>query len=219
VVTASAFVQSLTKELEPLTKRILDHPFIKDAESGKLGRDRLRQFVEEQYHIITGDFRSLALYTAFAPEMWIQDFFLGILNAERKAYDNLVKLGKAFDVSLEDMMNSEPTPGAFAFTNYFTRLATHGSIGQVASAMVLDLDVWGANCHKLSEALRKRYGLKTEDTSFLDAFYPIPADFRDHGLKIIDYYLKREGEERKMKESARLALEYELMFWDAVYSV
>ncbi len=212
-----SFVQSLARELEPLARRILDHAFIKDAEAGRLGREKLRQFVKEQYHIITGDFRNLALYTAFAPEMWIQDFFLGVLNAERKAYDNLIRLGKAFDVSLDEMIRAEPTPGAFAFTNYFTRLATHGSIGQVASAMVLDLDVWGTNCHRLSEALRKRYGLKADDTGYLDAFYPIPPEFRDHGIRIIECYLKEEGEERKMRESARLTLEYELMFWDTVH--
>jgi len=204
--------------LEPLTKRILGHAFIGEAKEGRLSREKLRRFVKEQYHIITGDFRNLALYTAFAPEMWIQDFFLAILNAERKAYDNLVILGKALGVGLEEMARSEPMPGALAFTNYFTRLATHGSIGQVASALVLDLDVWGANCHALSEALRGRYSLRREDTAFLDAFHPVPEDFRERAAKVIEYYLVKQGEEGKMRESARLALEYELMFWDTVYA-
>lgn len=214
--SAEEFISGLAKDFGPLTRKILSHPFIREAEAGKLSKQKLQRFVKEQYHIILGDFRNLALYLATAPELWIQDFFLVMVNAERSAYEHLLQLGKALGVT-EDMRNSDPLPGALAFTSFFTRLASHGSHGQVASAIVLDLEVWGENCRKLSDALKKNYGLTSEDTGFLDAFHPVSLEFKARAMKIVEHYLPRPKEEKNMRIACRLALEYELMFWDAVY--
>jgi len=50
--------------------------------------------------------------------------------------------------------------GCHAYTNYLTRLAVYGSDAEILTAILVDLPVWGANCNKISIALKKHYDLK-----------------------------------------------------------
>jgi thiaminase len=125
-------------------------------------------------------------------------------------------LAGALGVDAEELEDSEPHAGSLAFTNYFTRLATYGTAGEIASALTIDFEVWGENCLRLSKGLKKHYKLTTEDTEFLEGFYPISPQFYDNTIKIIGDYVIKEKERKKMRVAVRLGLDYELIFWDTV---
>jgi len=218
LLASEKFLDDLRKELQPIRKKILTHPFVGGVERGKTSIKSLQFFTRQQFHIVSGDFRNLALYIAFSPNQKIRDFFLHLIDGERSALDNLFRMAKALELSTNELVNSEPHAGSLAFTNYFTRLATYGSPGETASSIILDFEVWGENCHRISKGLKKHYGLTSEDTKFLDGFYPIGSEFYSSTLSIIGEYIRMEGNKRKMKTAARLALDYELMFWDTMHN-
>jgi thiaminase len=212
-----SFLEELRKEFQPLRRKILAHPFVASVENGKASREKLKYFVKQQFHIINGDFRNLALYIAFSPTQWIRDFFLELINGESSALYNLFKLAKAVGVDAKRLESSEPDAGSLAFTNYFTRLATYGTAGEIASALIIDFEVWGENCNKLSKGLKKHYQLTSEDTRFLEGFYPINPKFYDNVMKIIGDFVTKEKERIKMRTAARLGLDYELIFWNTIH--
>lgn len=214
---AREFIAGLKGEFEPLRQAILGHRFIAEAADGKLPREKLHRFVQEQVHIIRGDFRNIALYLARAEDLETQDLFLGGLSLERQALEALPKLAEGVGVSWALLEGADPAAGAFAFTNYFCRLGVYGSAGEVAAALAVDLDVWGENCRRLSEGLRRHYGLLPERTEFLDFFYPLSPEFEAKLLAVVGKQAGLPDHPQKMRIAAKLALEYELMFWDTVY--
>ncbi|HEX3037033.1 MAG TPA: hypothetical protein VHT73_18265 [Thermodesulfobacteriota bacterium] len=214
--TSKKFLDGLREEFQPLLEKILTHPFINRVEKGKAPDYKLRFFIEQQFHIVSGDFRNIALYIAFSPSQRIRDFFFGLIQGEHNALENLFRMAEALDITVRELEDSEPDAGALAFTNYFTRLATYGTAGEIASAMVVDFEAWGENCSRLSKGLKKHYGLSAEDTKFLDGFYPITPQFYDDVISIIREYAGTAGNRKKMRTAVRLGLDYELMFWDTM---
>src|SRR5262249_58119671 len=69
----------------------------------------------------------------------------------------------------------EPTPGALAYSAYMAWLALYGSDAEVAAGFLVNFAAWGANCGRMSAALRSRYNLVTNDTKFFDLFAASPA--------------------------------------------
>jgi len=200
--SARKFLEELREEFQPL--------------KGKASVEKLKFFVEQQFHIVSGDFRNLALFIAFSPNQRIRDFFFELIQGERSALDNLFKMAKALGIGDQELEASEPHAGSLAFTNYFTRLATYGTEGEIASAIIIDFEVWGENCSRISKGLKRNYNFTSEDTKFLDGFYPITSQFYDKITKIIGEYARIEKDIKKMRIATRLGLDYELMFWDTM---
>jgi hypothetical protein len=126
-------------------------------------------------------------------------------------------LAKAVGVDAKRLESSEPDAGSLAFTNYFTRLANYGTTGEIVSDLIIDFEVWGENCNKLSKGLKKHYQLTSEDTRFLEGFYPINPKFYDNAMRIIGDFVTKEKERIKMRTAARLGLDYELIFWNTIH--
>jgi thiaminase/transcriptional activator TenA len=210
------FLEELKEEFQPVIKKILTHPFVDGVEKGEAPDYKLRFFVKQQFHIVSGDFRNLALYIAFSPNRRIRDFFFELIQGERSALDNLFKMAEALGVSTKELEDSEPHPGSLAFTSYFTRLAAYGTAAETACAIILDFEVWGENCSRLSIGLKKHYNLTAQDTKFLDGFYPVTPQFYDNIINIIGEYVGTAENRKKMRIAARLGLDYELMFWDTM---
>jgi hypothetical protein len=97
-----------------------------------------------------------------------------------------------------------------------TRLAVYGSDAEILTAMLIDLPVWGANCNKISFALKKNYDFTSNSCTFLDNFAtPLPEEFinKSNSLIISSLAIK----EKEIHTAARLILDYELSFWDTIY--
>lgn len=215
-VHINKYLEDIRKEFHPLRKNILSHPFVKGFERGIFPLEKLRFFAKQQFHIINGDLRNLALYVALSPEQWIRNFFIDLIQEERIALENLFKFAGALKLSIKELKYSEPHSYCLAFTNYFTRLATYGTLGEIAASILLDFECWGENCNRLSKALKKLYGLSPDETKFLDGFYPIPKEFYETIIKIIGKHSLTSEDRKRIRTAVRLALEYELMFWDSV---
>ncbi|MFQ6085884.1 MAG: TenA family transcriptional regulator [Candidatus Bathyarchaeia archaeon] len=209
--------ESLLKEvrdwLAPLNEKILKHPYIGEAEQGKLALDSIRTFVANQYYIVSHDVKSLALMLSRSTTREEADFFANVLNGDVEGLKLLVKLAEALGFTMQELEDYSPIPKAVAYTHYLAALASLASPGEQAFALIVNLPVWGSNCGRLSKALREKYGI--DETGFLDIFTSPMEEAERAALQVMDGYLPASGD--RMRRAAKLIQAYELMFWDGVY--
>ena len=217
MVDAKALLDEIRKELQTVSEQLLQHPYVLALEEGKIGREKLCLFAGEQYSIIASDLRSAAhLVSRFggAPS---RDFFLGILQGERTAWDALLTFAHALGLSEAQLREHEPLPGAHAYTCYMAWLALYASDAEIAAAYLVNFPAWGQNCGRLSRILKERFGLGEKDLAFFDLFASPPATFEANALSVIQQGLDRGTEPRLIQRAARLLQAYELMYWDTLY--
>jgi thiaminase len=195
---------------------ILNHAYIAALEKKEISREKLEIFVYEQYHIISNDRRNFALMISKASNNIAIELFVDCLVVEVNALKNLLLMAEELGISRKKIESYEPSAGCHAYTNYLTRLAVYGSDAEILTAMLVDLPVWGANCNKISIALKKNYDFKSNSCTFFDKFAtPLPEEFinKSNGLIISSLPIK----EKEVHTAARLILDYELFFWDTIY--
>ncbi|HWP57077.1 MAG TPA: hypothetical protein VNL14_04205 [Candidatus Acidoferrales bacterium] len=214
---AKTLLEEIRHDLRSVTDQLVRHPYVQALEEGKLGREHLRVFAGEQYYIIASDLRSVAhLVSRFggAPS---RDFFIGILQGERAAWDALEVFAGALGLTDAQLGEYEPLAGAHAYTCYMAWLALYGTDAEIAAGYLVNFPAWGENCGRLSRILKERFGLSEKEVAFFDLFASPPATFEAKALDVIQQGLDRGAEPRLIKRTARLLQAYELMYWDTLY--
>src|SRR3989475_1555252 len=217
MIDAKALVDEIRQELEPVNEQLLRHPYVQSLEEGKMGREKLRLFAGEQYAIIGSDLRSAGHLVSRFGSSPSRDFFLGILEGERAAWDALVTFAHALGLSEAHLREHEPLPGAHAYTCYMAWLALYASDAEIAAAYLVNFPAWGQNCGRLSRILKERFGLGEKEVGFFDLFASPPATFEASALSVIQQGLDRGTEPRGIRRAARLLQAYERMYWDTLY--
>jgi len=210
---AKLLLEEIRSWLAPLNEKILGHQYIVDAEKGALSLDKIKAFAANQYYILSGDARSLALMLSRTTNLQELGFFENMAKADLDGLRHLLKMTEALGLSSQELEDYIPIPEAVAYTHYLSTLAQLASPGVQAMALIANLPVWGSNCGRLSKALREKYQIK--ETSFLDLFSAPTDGMEAEALQIVDCYLPEE--EKHARKAARFIQAYELMFWDGIY--
>src|SRR5216683_1592957 len=172
--------------LKPLEERILRHRYLDALQTGRVAREKLRIFAGQQYHIIASDLRSIALLLSRHGSLASRPYILAVLEGENAAF------------------------GAFV-----AWLALYGSDAELAAAFAVNFTAWGANCGRISAALKAQYRLDAEAVSFFDLFANLPPG-DDTALAVIQGGLDRGVASALIERAARLLQGYELMYWDTM---
>jgi thiaminase len=217
MVDAKALLEGIRQDLQTVTEELLRHPYVQALEEGKIGRENLRLFAGEQYNTIASDLKSVAYLVSRFGSAPSRDFFLGILQGERAAWDALLTFAHALGLSETQLRGHEPLAGAHAYTCYMAWLALYASDAEIAAAYVVNFPAWGQNCGRLSRILTERFGLREKEVAFFDLFASPPATFEANALSVIQQGLDRGSEPRLIHRAARLLQAYELMYWDTLY--
>jgi len=217
MVDAKALLNEIGKGLQSVNEQLLRHPYVQALEEGKIGREKLRLFAGEQYAIIGSDLRSAAHLVGRFGSAPSRDFFLGILQGERAAWDALLTFAHALGLSEAQLREHEPLPGAHAYTYYMAWLALYASDAEIAAAYLVNFPAWGQNCGRLSRILKEHFGLNEKEVVFFDLFASPPATFETNALIVIQRGLDCGTEPRLVRRAARLLQAYELMYWDTLY--
>jgi pyrroloquinoline quinone (PQQ) biosynthesis protein C len=213
---APELVGSLRDEFAHLSERIRHHPYIAALETEAIPRERLGLFAGEQYHTIKNDLRSFALILSRQQDTRLMRFLVGSVSYEATALDALLDFAGALGMTEDVLKAYEPLAGAQAYTAFLGITAAYGTAAEMAAAYVIDLEGWGGNCGAISRALRNRYGFKDSDVRFFDHFAAEDPEFERRSLEVIDIGLAAGVDETAIGRTARLMLEYELMYWDAL---
>ena len=217
MVDAKALLEGIRQDLQTVTEQLLHHPYVQALEEGKIGREKLRLFAGEQYSIIASDLKSVAYLLSRFGSAPSRDFFLGILQGERAAWDTLLTFADALGLSEAQLSEHEPLAGAHAYTCYMAWLALYASDAEIAAAYLVNFPAWGQNCGRLSRILKERFGLGEKEVAFFDLFASLPATFEAGALSVIQQGLDRGIEPNLIQRAARLLQAYELMYWDTLY--
>ena len=218
MIDANALLEKIRKDLQSSTEQLLRHPYVQALEEGKIGRESMCLFASEQQHIIESDLKSIAYLVSRFGSAPSRDFFLGILQGERAAWDALLTFAHALGLSEAQLREHEPLPGAHAYTCYMAWLALYASDAEVAGAYLVNFPAWGENCGRLSRILQERFSLNDKKVAFFDLFASPPATFEANALSVIQQGLDRGIDPRLIQRAARLLQAYELMYWETLYS-
>jgi hypothetical protein len=216
---ARSLIEEIGRDLASIEREIRNHPYLAELEKGRIGREGLKCFAGEQYHIIRSDLRSVALLVNRFGASASGPFFQGVLGGEAAALDGLRAFAQALEMSEAMLEAYEPAPGALAYSAFMAWLALYGADAEVSAGLLVNFSAWGANCGRMSRALRAQYGLAETDTAFFDLFAATPPDFETEALTVIDGGLARGADPRLIKRSARLLQGYEALFWDTIYAL
>ncbi|RLG85571.1 MAG: TenA family transcriptional regulator [Thermoprotei archaeon] len=203
-------LEVLRAELRPLNEYILNHPYVKDAEQGKLPVDLIKEFVISQLYIVPHDLRALAHILSRARFRDEVEFFKVLVDGDYKAFKELIKLAEELGVNVDKPPS--PKPEAVTYTHYLSWLALNGTLGDAAIALVVNLPVWGSNTLRLAKALRKNYGIRS--VGFLEAFGGPYDELERMAYPIIERYLDMD----RYRSVSKMIQAYERMFWDSIYS-
>jgi thiaminase len=216
---AQALVRTIRGVLRPVELQLRQHPYVQALEEGRLLPSQLRSFVGEQSSILPSDLRSIALLISRCPAPAGQQFFRAVLDGEAAALEALETLATAVGMTPADRDAYEPTPGAQAYSAYLAWLCLYGSEAEVAAALSVNFAAWGANCGRIAQALRQRYGWQEEAVRFFTQFATAPPDVSPQALTVLEAGLDRGVETHRIIRAARMLQEYELMFWDTLLAL
>jgi len=194
----------------------LNHPYIQALGAGRIERGQLRIFAGQQSHIVGSDLRSVAQMVARAGSERSRGFFLELLEGERAALKALSLFSAAVVAAPGPPISDEPLPGAFAYCAFVAWLSLYASEAEFAGAVLINLPVWGANCGRMADALRRRYGLSEAEVAFFTMFASAPAGFEERAATVIAEGLAHGVPAGKIRRAAALLQGYELLFWDTM---
>ena len=215
---AQALVHTIQAALQPMEQRIRQHAYLQALEEGRLTPPQLRYFVGEQSYIIPSDLRSIALLISRCAAPASQQFCRAVLDGEAAALEALEPLAAAIGMTPADRDAYEPALGAQAYSAYLAWLCLYGSEAEVVAALSVNFAAWGANCGRIAQALRQRYGLQEAAVQFFTQFAAAP-DVSPPALMVIEAGLQQGVEARRIARAARMLQGYELMFWDTLYTL
>jgi pyrroloquinoline quinone (PQQ) biosynthesis protein C len=213
---AQEVIEEGRRKIAPLEARIRQHPYLQALEARQVNRGKLAVFAGQQCPIIESDLRSVSLILARAESQATRDFFMGMLQGERAALDALEAFGRAVGLPADQLRAAEPLPGAFAYSAYVAWLALYGSTAEFAGAFLINLEAWGANCGRMSRALRDSYGLMAADVAFFDLFAAPPLGFEDRGIAVVEEGLAQGIDPVRIHRAAGLLQGYEFLYWDTM---
>ncbi len=215
MLQARELIDEIRRILQPLDEKIVNHPYLAALESGQIPREKLRVFAGQQYHIITSDLSSIAFLLARHGHLPSRTFLSNLLQGEMAALEALMKFAAALGMSEDDLRAFDPLHRAHAYTAFVAWLALFGSDAELVAAFLVNFAAWGANCRRMSQALRERYGFTSDQVAFFDLFANVPP-FEDEALSIVQAALDRGVEPTRIRRAAQLLQAYELLYWDAM---
>ena len=216
VASARELLAELRTELSAVEQQIRSHRFLEALDDGRIPRERLAVFAGEQNAIISSDRRSFALLASRFPEPPAGNVFLSLAEGEGLALQLLRAFAAAVGLGEAELRAYDPAPGPQAYAAFVAWLALNGSRSDAGLALLVNLAAWGANCARVAEALRARYGLEDEAVAFFSFFAEPPPDSEQRLLAVLDDGLAAGDSAWRARGAARLLQAYELLFWDAL---
>jgi thiaminase len=216
----SNFIGNIQRNLSNTIDTILNHSYLDALEKNEIAKEKLEIFVCEQYYIIANDKRNFALMISKTADDTASKLFTSCLHTELNALENLTLMAYEVGIDKRKIHDYEPLAGCQSYTNYLTKLGVYCSDAEILAALLIDFPVWGANCGKMSNILKKNYGFNDKACLFLDKFASSfqqqqeGEEFVSESSKLIDSALPQF--EKNMYTAAKLILDYELSFWDTI---
>ncbi|MEB2835901.1 MAG: hypothetical protein GSR80_001425 [Desulfurococcales archaeon] len=194
-------IGDLRRELEGLNREILEAPSVT-----RPSMEVLRAFVANQLYIVPHDLKALSHSMVKASDALERRFVKALIDGDYQALQALEELAAEVGVRFS---YDRISPRAVAYTHFLQWLALHGTMGDLAVAMTVNLPVWGENCSRLGR-WAARAGVRA--TRFFDLFKGPWDELEGTAEEIASRYLDME----RYRFVARAIQFYEREFWLAI---
>lgn len=207
------------------TENILtNHPFVRDAEEGKLSIEQLKRFVCEQYYIQQCDLKSLEMMTEKCKENNRKagyDFFKILCDGERYAAGLIISMAKWLNLSDKDLSEYQCSMKAQAYPSFLARCASYETPAFVAVACAVNFPAWGRMCGRLLNAIlssKNDFGtVSKSDLEFLNFFATPIEGFDQMAIDCLKEEFDKHFKDDSLFSVVRLLQEAEVLFWDSIY--
>ena len=138
------FTDDIEDEAEAIWDAILAHPMVERLGEGTLDEEPFRYWLRQDYVYLIEYSRLFALGAAKAPSLdrmgTMGDLLQETIDTEMDLHRSYAA---SFDVSLDELEATEPSPTTRAYTDFLIRTAAMGSFGDVAAVLLPCM--WGFN--------------------------------------------------------------------------
>lgn len=209
--------ERLWEAMEPIFRRILEHPFIAGLADGTLPEEAFRRYLVQDSLFLDDYARALTLAAARAPDTETLRMFAGhaseAIDAEREMQEGLLTdLG----VGQDDVAATRRSPTTLGYGAYLIKSATlldrHAALAAILPCYWIYWEVGSALAERGSPDPRYQQWMATyADPGFEEAVTGCIAA-SDAALAE-----GSEAEHSEAREHALTAARYEWMFWDAAH--
>jgi Putative transcription activator len=208
------FTKELWREITPIYRAILDHPFIKGLTDGSLEEESFRFYVVQDTLYLREFARALSIAAAKSPEdEWIimfNEHSAGALKVERALHDSFFR---DFGMKKKDIKNTPLAPTNLAYTSYLISVAYSAPFHEVVGAILPCYWIYREVGKTLiSIGSRNPLYQRWIDTYGGEEY----AEIVKAVLSLTNKVAKdlREDEKDAMKKHFVTTSRYEWMFWD-----
>lgn len=213
------YLERLTEAIGPTRAKCVNHPFVLDVQRGVLPIGKLSEFAKQDYLFLQDVYKLGSLIVLNSPDAWSQELNLSKLHEEVGHCNLLVKFAEAIGVGKKEIESAEPLPATMAITSYLFRVCTFGTIYEIGAAMGAVSSAFLEISKRMAEGLRSKYRLSAEAVEFFETHSKgMEAKHHVLDLQLVSAYARSEDDLKRAIRAASLALAYETMFFDAVYS-
>jgi pyrroloquinoline quinone (PQQ) biosynthesis protein C len=226
------WINELLDEIEPYRRKIVNSKIFKDMGSGSLTMKRFRGGLINFYPLIESFPKYMALNLAKVPagdSRWSRKaryWLITNINQERLHTGWWKQWAIGFGVSPHAFKEETyPPPEMDAINNYLWRVCTHGSLAEGMSAANFAIEGATGEWTKTVNGNLKTYcgaeGVEINEKTleWVTAHASYDDKHPDEALEIIKAYATTRGEQARVKQATKRALEYYLIALDACYEI
>lgn len=208
--------EKLRKEADSIWSKIFKHPFIIELFKGVLPLDKFKYYVIQDYNFLIGMTKAFALMASKTSDYEFMREALVIAYSDVTIeMDNYIKLLKQLNLSIEDVINTEPAPTNTAYVNH---VLTTCSLGTSIECLVSTLpcfwtymEIPRVNEELLRQNTNKLY-LEWINTYKSKEYIELTNKL----IELVDKYAVNTDYNR-LRKIFILSSRYEYMFWDMAY--
>ncbi len=211
------FRKKLWGSIAPTYRAILEHPFLRELQTGKLRRESFQYYLIQDLHYLRAFSRALELAADRAPRPeWaaiLRRHARESTESEKKMHDSILR---DYGVTPEQINSTKLSPTNVAYTNFMLATACSRPFSEVVAAL--------APCYwiylEVGKELKKKGSRERAYRLWIDTYAAsgYEKDVEDF-LAIVDAAAQAAGVDgrARMLEHFERGSRYEWMFWDMAY--
>lgn len=212
-----SFTDRLWRDIAPVYKKTLEHPYLKGLADGTLPRSRFEFYLMQDSHYLRAFAQALNVLAAKAPrEEWaitLSRHSVEALEVERQLHQTLLKQS---GITAERMAEAQAAPSNYAYSNHLLATAYRASFAEGLAAVLPCYWIY----QEVGKELKKQGSRNPAYQKWIDQ-YADPA-YGKTVRQILDMMNQQadsmsEAERRRAAQAFVISARYEYLFWDAAW--
>ena len=162
-MTMTAVAEQARKEVSPIWTEIYNHPFIKEIESGKLTKEKLKTYVVQDYIFLKAYVRCMALAgyrtSNFEDTKWFLKLSYVSLASEIPAQ---LKFASSLGLEKADLDRANPLPNCLEYMKHLDRVCHTGSSEEIVSSLLPCAWTYSELSPRILNGLSRHYSLEED---------------------------------------------------------